>query len=580
MRKNYLLFATAAMLAVSCANDDFAGKDSQLPTGDGSIAFNMNMPSMSRAGDATTDHGKLNNVFYVWGEKNEADAPTTATSNENLVFKNYKVTWGDKTANTTASNTKNWEYVGVTPVTSNFTPNIGSSNSQTIKYWDMNATSYTFTALSAKEDDITNGNVVIEKKDKGTTVYDKGYTIKLKSGASTGDLYFADRVNILKTSGTTTTNEEAKYGGYVKFTFRNFQTKIRFGFYENIEGYKVQVKNVTYGETPTTSTTNFGVTSKFYSAPTEDGKTISYDVVYENGSDGTTKNKANVKVGTDATPATSMAFGSALMSTDGVDLKTTSAYPTYDQNGGAYTSILPNPDNDADMTFKISYTLISEDTGEKIEVKDKQVAVPSEYCKWKPNYAYTYLFKVSDQSADLYPITFDAVVIADETGKQETITEVGGDTKNTSITTFAYKDGEIVESSKNEYPAGSVIYATVMEGASNVTLTKGTNVKLYTVTTTNADQYPVTEKSVAKALNTTTYPVATGATKNIVATAVSDENYSVETSVPAEDGVGTHAISALKWTDNTSTTGTTYYAIEYKNNANELCYKIVKVVKE
>ncbi len=584
MRKNYLLFATAAMLAVSCANDDFAGKDSQLPTGDGSIAFNMNMPSMSRAGDADTDHGKLNNVFFVWGEKNESDAPTTETSNENLVFKNYKVTWGDNTANTTASNTKNWEYVGVTPVTSNLTPNIGTGNSQTIKYWDMNATSYTFTALSAKEGDITDGKVVIEKKDKGSTVYDKGYTITLKKGASTGDLYFADRVNILKTSGTTTTNEEAKYGGYVKFTFRNFQTKIRFGFYETVPGYKVQVKNVTYGETPTTSTTNFGVTSKFYSVPTDADKTISYDVVYENGTDGTTKNKANVKVGTGATAATSMAFGSALMSTDGVDLKTTSASPTYDQNGGAYTSILPNPDNDADMTFKISYTLISEDTGEKIEVKDKQVVVPVEYCKWKPNYAYTYLFKVSDQSADLYPITFDAVVIADETGKQETITEVGGDTKNTSITTFAYDrtNQKIVESSENEYPAGSDIYATVMEGASNITLTKGTNVKLYTVTTTNADQYPVTEKSVAKALNTTTYPVAEGATKNIKATEVSTDNYSVETSVPAEDGVGTHAISALKWTDNTSEAGTTYYAIEYKNTNDpaELCYKIVKVVKE
>lgn len=447
----------------------------------------------------------------------------------------------------------------------------------------MGATSYTFTAVSAKSDEL-GSKVTIAKTETYSDVYEKGYAITLKSGASTGDIYFADRVNIVKeTAGTTTTNEEAKYGGYVKFTFRNFQTKIRFGFYETVPGYKVQVKNVTYGGS-TASTTNFGVNSKFYSVPTEESSSITYNVVYEDGTNNTTANKATVEVGAGATAATSMAFGTALMSTDGVDLATTSASPTYDNTDGAYNSILPNTSNDADMTFKISYTLISEDTGEKIEVTDKEVVVPVEYCKWKPNYAYTYLFKISDQSADLYPITFDAVVVEDETGKQETITEVGGDTKNTSITTFAYDatNKKIVESNKNEYPAGSEIYATVMEGSANITLdatTSGSvNVKLYTVTTTDADKYPVTEKSVAKALDTTNYPLATDATANIKATEASGAT--VVSEVPAEDGVGTHAISALKWTDNTTTTGTTYYAIQYKNTANELCYKVVKVVKE
>ena len=570
------------MLAASCANDDFSGdNNAALPTGDGSIAFNMNMPAISRGGDAETDHGKLNDAFFVWGEKNEAASPTTKTSAENLVFKNYKVTWGDKTANTTLSNTKDWEYVGVSPVTSNLTPQAPSS--QTIKYWDMGATSYTFTAVSAKESDITSGTVSIAKTETGSDVYKKGYAITLKKGASTGDIYFADRVNLVKeTAGTTTTNEEGKFGGYVKFTFRNFQTKIRFGFYETVPGYKVQVKNVTYGSS-TASTTNFGVNSKFYSVPTADGSTITYNVVYENGNNGTTANKATVEVGSDATAATYMAFGGALMSTSGVDLGTTSSKPTYDETGGGYTSILPNPDNDTDMTFKISYTLISEDTGEEIEVTDNEVVVPVEYCKWKPNYAYTYLFKISDQSAGLYPITFDAVVVADETGKQETITELGVDSKNTSITTFAYDttNNKIVESNKNEYPAGSEIYATVMEGSSNITLnaTSGSeNIKLYTVTTTDAAKYPVTERSVAKALDTNTYPVAKGANKNIT---VSDATgATVVSKVPAEDGVGTHAISALKWTDANTTTGTYYYAIQYKNTANEYCYKVVKVVKE
>ena len=591
MKKQYLFLATAAIMMAGCASDDLVGDGSTNVSENLVIGFGTETPAVTRDGSATTDHGKLNDAFFVWGEKNEAENPSSSTSAENLVFKNYKVTWGDNTANTTLSNTKNWEYVGVTPVTSGISPNIGSDKSQTIKYWDMNATSYTFTAVSASASDI-GSNVTITKTETGTDVYDKGYSITLKNGASTGDIYFADCVYIPKkitsngssVDNITTTNEEAKYGGYVKFTFRNFQTKIRFGFYETVPGYKVQVKNVTYGNT-TKSTTNFGVNSKFYSVPTEANSSITYNVVYEDGNNGTTANKATVEVGTGATPATSMAFGSALMSTEGVDLATSSATPTYDQTNGAYTSILPNPKNDADMTFKISYTLISEDTGEKIEVTDKDVTVPAEYCQWKPNYAYTYLFKISDQSADLYPITFDACVVEDETGKQETITELGGDTKSTSITTFAYdaNSKKIVESDKGEYPAGSEIYATVLEGSSNITLDATTsnaiNVKLYTVTTTNATNYPVTEKSVAKAFDTSTYPV-TG-TANIKATEADANTYKVRVveSVPAEDGVGTRSISALTWTDNTTSTGTTYYAIQYTNTANELCYKVVKVVK-
>ncbi len=577
------------MLAASCANDEFSGDNSSLPTGDGSIAFNMNTPAITRGGTATTDHGKLNDAFFVWGEKNEAETPSTATSAENLVFKNYKVTWGENTKNTTLSNTKDWEYVGVSPVTSGLTPNIGTDKSQTIKYWDMNATSYTFTAVSAKSDEISNGTVSIAKAETGSDVYKKGYAITLKNGASTGDIYFADRVNIVKeTAGTTTTNEEGKFGGHVKFTFRNFQTKIRFGFYETVPGYKVQVKNVTYGDSnASASTTNFGVNSKFYSVPTADGSSITYNVVYEDGNNGTTANKATVEVGEGATAANYMAFGGAIFKdsvSNAVDLGTASSSPTYDLTNGAYTSILPNPSNNADMTFKISYNLISEDTGEKIEVTDNEVVVPVEYCKWKPNYAYTYLFKISDQSAGLYPITFDAMVVADETGKQETITELGVDSKNTSITTFAYDatNKKIVESNKDEYPAGSEIYATVMEGSSNITLStteNQENIKLYTVTTTDAAKYPVTERSVAKALDATNYPVAQGATKNIVAEAATGAT--VVESVPAEDGVGTHTISALKWTDaNTTTAGAYYYAIQYKNTADEYCYKVVKVVKK
>ena len=593
-KKNYLLLATAAIALVACtADDDLSAGKSTTAQGDGAIMFNMGTSATTRAaGDPLTGSdaaGKLGNKFIVWGEKNEVDASKTsyAATDPTTVFKNYVVSWAKDTKNTTNSNTHDWEYVGVdhSKYDTYVISTIGSSIAQTIKYWDMNANDYTFTAVSAKEDDIKDGLVKITKTTSSSndpaSVYDKGYKIELKSGASAGNVYVADRVNIAKSKGTTTANEEGKYGGYVNFTFRNFQTKIRFGFYETVPGYTVEVQNVKFNSAE--NKTNFGVdgTGSFYDIPSNGY--ITYNVTYETGATGTTENKAKINVdNTSATAANYKQFGDNIF---GSALKTTSSDPTYDQTGSGsatYHSILPNPDNASNMSFKISYNLISEDTKEVIEVKDREVVVPAEYCKWKSNYAYTYLFKISDQSADLYPITFDACVVEDETGKQETITEVGGDTKNTSITTFAYDatNKKIVESDKNEYPAGSVIYATVMEGSTNKDLSVDAstgNIKLYTVTTTNATNYPVTEKSVAKALNTAVYTV-TG-TANIVATEATGAT--VETSVPAEDGVGTRSISALKWTDaNTnSQAGTYYYAIQYKNSANEYCYKVVKVVK-
>ena len=75
------------------------------------------------------------------------------------------------------------------------------------------------------------------------------------------------------------------------------------------------------------------------------------------------------------------------------------------------------------MKIKVDYTLTSDkdNSGEKIVVKGATAIVPAEYLMWKANTAYSYVFKVSDNTngstgtegidpAGLYPITFDAVV--------------------------------------------------------------------------------------------------------------------------------------------------------------------------
>ena len=230
------------------------------------------------------------------------------------------------------------------------------------------------------------------------------------------------------------------------------------------------------------------------------------------------------------------------------------------------------------------YTLTATGTGEIINVTDATAEIPAQYLKWKPGYAYTYIFKISDNTngstgtagndpAGLYPITFDAVVAESTDGIQETITTVSEPT----ITTFGIS-GSKYTSGTDEYPAGSDIYAVIMAGSSVVDPTLNTNVKIYSVT---ADGVAITEASVAESLSETS-----DGTKKITATDVTTETTdyftaapATVTSVPGEDG-NTKDIKAVKLKGVAAGT----YAIEYTmpdgywTGTYNKIYKIIKVV--
>lgn len=284
-----------------------------------------------------------------------------------------------------------------------------------------------------------------------------------------------------------------------------------------------------------------------------------------------------------------------LAATSGI--ATEASTPTYDY-AGTYTPILPNTSNTTNLKLKIAYKLVSEDTGEEITFKEtngnttteiyRTVEVPAAYCQWKSNYAYTYLFKITDKSAELYPITFDAVVVDNQIGNQETITEVG----EPSITTYAVKsDGKTVVTDQNEYQGKNIIYASVVDktvtessklSGNTVILTSGSNVNLYTVSATTkqgatgAVAPTITEASVAncikdanKVANSDKWTVTD--LNNGILTVEKETSGTVVTTVPAEDKTS-RTMSALKWT----ATANTYYAVEYINGGTKT-YKIVKV---
>ena len=481
MKKN-LLFAAIALTALAgCSDNSFVGDESPQGslTGDGSISFNMNTAAVTRAGGSTAATA-LDQQFIVWGEKNESGGTAVTVPSTNIVFPNYQVNWVDL-ANSTTSNSSGWEYVGYThsntastdDYQTNITPHLGVA--QEIKYWDMSATNYVFTAVSALKNDIKTGKIQISKTLSGTNEYAKGYTITAAAGADFDHLYFADR-NII-TSGYGTSP--------VTMNFRNILSHIRVGIYETIPGYAVSAIKF-YQSNGTTEfkeseTSIFGATVDNLKPGAN-----TLTVTYNDGSVNPSLQNRPI-VSTSGARATTITLGQNFntLSTSSV-MATSSATPTWETAAGAYTKVFPREGVTTDMTLKVKYTLYNANSGETMDITGTAV-VPGEYLQWKPNYKYSYIFKLTDDA--LTPITFDAVQVETETGSIEYITTVD----NYSITT--YQNGSDV-TTKNEYVSGKPIYVVVADGTA---LTVGTNAKLYTATETSFVE-GITENTVANAL--------------------------------------------------------------------------------
>lgn len=556
MKTKHLLIAATALIALaSCASDTFTGSEdaARLANGDQAITFAFDVPAVTRAtgADAAT---ALGNQFIVYGEKSETvdgAAPVTdGSTTHQLVFQNYQVNYVDGSAYTTTSNTKGWEYVGYAH-SSDYQSHITTSttDAQTIKYWDYSASNYVFTAFSAKQADITSGDVTVTKvtsKTTGNKVYDKGYDVELTADADPTKLYFSDRQVISQGTGSNRDATNA-YGGNATLTFRNSISQIRAAMFETVPGHSVTINKFyyvdnaapTFATMATANTTNFAA-----NVPNiKTGNAVTLHVTYY--PDGTRVNQPKIAV--EGTAANYITLGTGLFGSSlGVDRE----HATFDTADGSdddsepdYTTVFPQETNDKSLKLKIDYTLTAPVTGETIKVYGATAEIPAEYLQWKPNFKYTYIFKISDNTngktklpdgvnpdspEGLYPITFDAVQIVAEDGQAEYITTVSEPT----ITTFGVNSstGKYVYGG-SEYAAGSDIYATFTEGSAVKTPVLGTSgaqhVNVYKVTTPDATNFPITEAAVAEAIanpatiinpvytydsGTTTYTIVSDAT--------------------------------------------------------------------
>lgn len=462
--KKIFFFASALVALASCTSDEYlGGGDFNNPSNDGSIQFTAANSKMSRADKTGADAATLlNNNFVVFGNK-------LASGNTQTVFDNYQVNYKTNTANTTESNTANWEYVGyqtkqTTPV------------DQSIKYWDFSANPYSFFAYSKGT-----GSAIVSVLDGGSsTAKNQGtYTIQ-GTAANLEKVYITDHFQVVPNVSST----------QVTFPFKALTAKARIGVYETIPGYSISdikfysnasTGNVANGTLYTSSTLANGGTY-----------TVTFDVA------GKAK-LAYANSGTGAGTKTSQDFGTFTLDADADYKEATAKYLGRSSEHATkteYVNVLPNPAGTA-MTLKVDYTLTSLDgSAETIKVTGATATVPAAYVQWQPNYAYTYLFKISDNTngtigtaTGLYPITLDAIVTDASTADQETITTVAAH----SVTTYA-KGTNVT--ANNEYPAGDV-YVVVDNGTA---LTVSTNAFLYTATIEAGAAQGITEATVENAI--------------------------------------------------------------------------------
>ena len=386
MRRVKNLYALIAAILVGCTSDYYRipAVDEQEPV---AIQFGAGSNRVHTRADLTGDAAAnaLGNAFHVYGTKD-------VNGITNIVYPNYVVEYNGAPLST-SSNSKGWEYVG-----------LAAHPSQTLHYWDYSADSYTFQAWSG-----TTGGATVTIDSPSTL------TIEAPTTDDLAQLYIADLVHVNKTDvGVLNT-----YGGIVTFNFRNMTTRVRLGIYETVPGYTV--RDVVFRSTSNrfaNSNTNALLDGSFNAA---DGTTGGiFHVTYN-----TTTSRAELTNNTAATVATYHDFGTFARG----DIGTDNASPTWAGGSAAYHSVLPNEDNAGDMTLYIDFTMYPTDGSSEdiLYVKGAHVTVPASYMVWHPNYAYTYLFKITkdvngttgEEGVDpvkLYPITFNAIVAEDTEG--------------------------------------------------------------------------------------------------------------------------------------------------------------------
>lgn len=357
-----LLLCLSLCLCFSCSPS--AQDEPIVPNPDApqtSIAFSSNNGKWQ---DAQTTRGTDNGLetlftsFRVWGYKTTSDV--TSLSSSQLVMDGYKVVFTQGSAGNTASNTADWEYVGI--------ENPTLPTPQTIKYWDHSATSYRFFGYSPFRTDVT--DVTVTTPTTAEPNVSLSFPFDYSDVATATSTPYTSRLWLAIPSSDATS---AAYGSCVKLTFAPIIAKVRFRFTYPNGTKSVTMRNIQFGDS------RFLDDASKADTPLRGTITATYPLT------GIPSSQQPVIT---MAPASTDATGQILLTvpyeepSDAVHiLKDPTLYQKW-----YYVPPLANIPYEQG-----AYTITANISGKKVSA-----TVPAQYMQWKAGYQYTYIFKLSD----------------------------------------------------------------------------------------------------------------------------------------------------------------------------------------
>ena len=375
------LMMAAALLLCGCgqSGDEPGGVEPTPQSGSKAIAFSGDLKeeSVTRAGDLPLE--QRYKKFKAWSFKTDND------DNSNIVMDGYMVRWFNNSANSSATNSSDWEYVNQ--------QDLGDMQ-QSVKYWDFTAKDYRFFGIAfSSETNIPKGKYIPDPEDPTTNAYyEVSYTADAEYATTTP--YYSHLWYSAKDDA------DCLYGKPVMLEFIMPLSRVRFCFtFENPSDAKdTELTNMHFCPTD-------GNTIK-----TKGDVTVRYKLT-----GGKEKEKFSASASAEGiTEFDKDYYTSADLKEDGSG-KVISPYLNADKTPlNKEYMVLPTPNGQGSYTLTVS-----------VEGEPKTTVVPSQYMTWQPGYLYTYVFKVH---AD-YSVTIDNVQSAftkwiEHPGENESETDI------------------------------------------------------------------------------------------------------------------------------------------------------------
>lgn len=452
MMKKILTYAVSALALASCSSDSLVS-DSPANT-QAPIAFSVGQKNITRA-DAPSLESTGHYNFGVWAYKTRTSGDPTSQ----LVMDNYLVGYSNET------DKKGYEHSGSTT----WAGTIGDQDDHKSPwfYEKLGKKEYTYTGTDGfYKNDIEDAAFMSANDYQYLRYWDLAYTnTNFYAYApycnTTNGVTFADsKITVDKAANTAGYDDPAKHdfiyagaqatnGGKkdVKLSFKHLGAIVKVAFRENVNGYKVQLIDVTTdsesGVQATTAIDNNGT------------YTHSTDVTYFTSCDASidfSNSFTSPTVTVDASDVTTSYDNLKFAIPTSVSEHGLVAYPetnptynvlpeatgVYAKSPTTYYAVVQKRENvtpTTGFTFHVSYKLIAEDNGEVVTVRDARVFVPADQVCWESNTSYTYNFTISkvstgttdpNETIDLTnptvptdysvcPIVFDGATIEDYT---------------------------------------------------------------------------------------------------------------------------------------------------------------------